>query len=184
MFLPVQPRSRKAKLILLSLDLMRTVVSFVAGIVLAVPAVASEETTCPNQYLGTAVYFVPKEHADADFGRLGHGFVTLVLQLVDENDIKPTFIAHSAAEFISRYRRLPSKLQQYGIWISIQKGDPYSPKEKAMLEELKLLCAKHRLPLFIHVGREDKDWQRFSCNSLKGSNHAMERTADRFASTF
>jgi hypothetical protein len=163
---------------------MRTGLSFVVGIVLSATAAASEHTIYPNEYLGTAVYFVPKERADIDFGRLGHGFVTLVLQLVDENDIKPTFIAHSAAQFISHYRRLPRKLQQYGIWLSLQAGDPYSAEEKAMLEELKALCAKHRLPLFIHVGREDGGWQRFSCNSPERSNHAMERTADRSASTF
>jgi hypothetical protein len=133
----------------------------------------------PNQELGTIVYFVPTQHADADMGAFGHGFVTFVLKKTDENDIKPTFVAHSAAEFVAAYERLPRELQQYGIWLTLQEGDPYSPPEKATLEELKALCSKHKLPLSIHTGRADKGWQRFSVTSPEGSNHAMERTANR-----
>ncbi len=153
---------------------MRTAFLLVLGFAFSANAASSAEVVYPNQELGTAVYFVPKEHADADYGKLGHGFVTVVLQLTDENDVKPTFIAHSAAEFVRRYQRLPRELQQYGIWLSLQTGDPYSSEEKAMLAELKALCAIHRLPLFIHVGREDRDWQRFSSSSSKRSNGAVE----------
>jgi hypothetical protein len=135
------------------------------------------EIQAPNQDLGTTVYFVPKQHADKDMAVHGHGFVAIVLQQTDENNIRPTFVAHSAAEFVTAYARLPRKLQQYGIWITLQEHDPYSPEEKAMLEELKTLCRKHAFPLFIHTGREDRGWLRFSGSAAKRSNQAMQPTA-------
>jgi hypothetical protein len=94
-----------------------------ASIVLARTTACSDdtETTTPVQELGTIVYFVPRQHADTDMGAHGHGFVAFVLQKTDENDIKPTFIAHSAAEFVAAYERLPRELQQYGIWLTLQR---------------------------------------------------------------
>ena len=165
---------------------MRIALLIVVTVALTRTSVHSAETEAqsPVQELGTIVYFVPTQHADADMGTHGHGFVAFVLQKTDENDIKPTFIAHSAAEFIAAYKRLPRDLQQYGIWLTLQEGDPYSPREKAMLEELKALCLKHKLPLSIHTGREDKGWQQFSGTPPKRSNQAMERTADRCAIQF
>ena len=118
-------------------------------------AYATDAETQPVQELGTIVYFVPLQHAERDYGG-GDGLVAFVLQQTDENDIRPTFIAHSAAEFVDSYQRLPRELQQYGIWLTLQKGDPYSPDEKAMLEELKALCSKRKFPLLIHVDDEGK----------------------------
>ncbi len=125
------------------------------------------------------MYFVPKQHPDADMDAYGHRFVTFVLQQTDENNIKPTFTADSAADFVARYRRLPLKLQLYGIWLTLQEHDSYSPEEKAMLQELKVLCSKYKLPLFIRTGREDRGWQRFSSKRPKRSNQAHQPTADR-----
>jgi hypothetical protein len=161
---------------------MRITLLVAASVVLArLTAYSGESEAHPNQELGTVVYFVPAQHADADMAAHAHGFVALLLQQTDENNIKPTFVAHSAAEFVSRYQRIPRELQQYGVWLTLQEGDPYTPDEKAMLEELKALCSKHKIPLSIHTGREDKGWQRFSCMPHERSNHAMERTADRSA---
>ena len=136
----------------------------------------------PVEELGTTVYFVPKQHAKADYG--DHGFVAFVLQQTDENNIKPTFTAHSAAEFVRRYRRLPGELQQYGIWLTLWQGDPYSPEEKAMLEELKALCSKHKLPLFIHIGPDDRKPRRFSSNPPGRSNQTLQPTPSRLVSSF
>jgi hypothetical protein len=136
------------------------------------------EVAEPNEQLGTVVYFVPKQHAEGNPFR-DPGFVAVVLQQTDEKDIKPTFVAHSASEFVTRYRRLSLELQQCGIWLRLQENDPYSPEEKRMLEELKTLCSKHKLPLFIHTGQEvvTDDWQRFSCRSPERSNQTMKLTA-------
>ena len=131
-----------------------------------------------NQELGTIVDFIPKSRVhESPFQQ--DGFVAIVLQQTDENDIKPTFVAHSATEFVSRYQRIPHELQQNGVWLTLLDGQPYSPEEKAMLSDLKRLCAKHRIPLFIHTGRKDRGRKRFSSGAPKTSNQAMERTADR-----
>lgn len=123
-------------------------------------------TTCwaqPNQYLGTSVKLVPKQQVSSSpFGE--YGFVAMVLQQADENNLKPTFVAHSATEFIRLYRRLPADLQENGIWLSLAENDPYSAQEKRMLENLKALCKKHRLWLFIRTGPgfDDQGWTRVS----------------------
>ena len=160
---------------------MRAAVFAIACVGLSVAALATEETASPNEYLGTTVFFVPKHGADRDYG--DHGFVAFVLQTTDENNIKPTFVAHSASEFVVGYQRIPRELQRYGIWLMLQKGDPYSPEEKAMLEQLKTLCAKHKFPLSIRTGWDDV-WQSFSGTPHQRSNQAMERTADRCALHF
>ncbi len=134
---------------------MRAVLFVAACFILAWTTAYSDDTEAqsPVLELGTIVYFVPMQHANADMGAHGHGFVAFVLQQTDENDIKPTFTAHSAAEFVAAYERLPRKLQQYGIWLTLQKGDIYSSDEKATLEALKALCSKHKLPLSVQTGR-------------------------------
>src|SRR5947209_13655227 len=132
---------------------MRATLLVAASIVLArLTAYSIEPEAYPNQELGTIVYFVPAQHADADMGAHGRGFVAFVLQKTDENDIKPTFIAHSAAEFVAAYERLPRELQQYGIWLTLQEGDPYSSREKATLEELKILLLEAQAS-FVHSHR-------------------------------
>jgi hypothetical protein len=153
---------------------MRAALLILIGLALSLDTGYSRNTEVqpPVQELGTAVYFVPKQHADPDMRNHGHGFVTFVLQRTDENNLKPSFIAHSATAFISRYRRLPRELQQYGIWLTLQENNPYSPEEKAMLEELKSLCRRRKWPLLIHTGREDRGWQRFSSNFPKRSSQA------------
>ena len=142
---------------------------------------AEVEARSPVMELGTVVHFVPSQHADASMRGYGHGFVAFVVQQADENVIKPTFVAHSAAEFVAAYRRVPRALQQRGIWLTLQDGDPYSSPEKAMFEELKVLCAKHKFILFIRTGW-DSLWDRFSGAPSQRSNHAMERTAGSFGS--
>ena len=131
---------------------------------------AAGEARSPVMELGTVVHFVPSQNADASMGSYGHGFVAFVMQQSDENDIKPTFVAHSAAEFIAAYQRVPRGLQQYGIWLTLQEGDPYSSREKAMFEELKALCAKHKFPLFIRTGWDPGLWERFSGAPSQRSN--------------
>jgi hypothetical protein len=128
----------------------------------------------PNEELGTMVNMVPKQQASrSPSGE--HGFLATVLQQADENNLKPTFVAHSATEFIRLYRRLPVELQENGIWLSLSENDPYSAQEKTMLENLKTLCKKHRLWLFIRTGPgfDDQGWTRVSptdptCRQLSG----------------
>jgi hypothetical protein len=111
--------------------------------------------------LGTMVEMVPKTQARANaFGE--YGFVAIVFQLTEEHNIKPTFVAHSATEFVRRYRRLPAEIQRYPIGLTLAENDPYSPREKAMVEQLKALCKKHSLPLFIQIGHDDRDWEQVS----------------------
>jgi hypothetical protein len=124
----------------------------------------------PAQELGTIVEMVPKQQASMNvFGE--YGFLAIVLQRTEENNIKPTFVAHSAMEFVRHYRRLPAELQEYGIWLSLTENDPYSAQEKAMLEHLKVLCKKHSLPLFIRVGHDERDWKQFSSSPPERDIH-------------
>ena len=66
-------------------------------------------------------------------GAHGHGLFAFVPQRSDENDIKPTFIAHSAAESVSAYERLPRELQQYGIWLTLKRNDLDFPRSQVAL---------------------------------------------------
>ena len=148
-----------------------------ALLVILVGAVMIGVCVAQNQELGTVVEFVPKSHsADSAFG---YGLVAVVLQHADIDYLKPTFIARSADEFIRQYAQLPKGIQNCGIWITLAEDDAYSPEEKAMLEALKGLCRKHQFPLLIHVGKEDKGWQRFSSNRTNRFNQAMRPTASK-----
>ena len=129
---------------------------FIAFVVL----VAACKVTAAAEELGTIVDFVPRSRiADSSFG---HGFVTLVLQWTDEEHIKPTFIAHSADEFVRQYRQVPAAIQEHGIWLTLAEGDVYSPQEKDAARNLEDLCRMHGLSLFVRTGASSKGWRQAS----------------------
>jgi hypothetical protein len=120
----------------------------------------------PVEELGTMVFFVPQTQASASASD-EYGLVATVLQRTDADNIKTTFVAHSAREFVRRFRKLPEEQQERGIWVYLEENDPYSAQEKTVLEELKALCKKHHLWLFVRVGFSGAGWEKISGVSPK-----------------
>ena len=131
----------------------------IARLGIAVLGLAGTVAFAALSELGTFVEFVPERERDSQFGS---GLVAFVLQQTDPENIRPTFITHSADEFIRRFEQLPPSIREHGIWITLAEKDPYSADEKAVLRALQERCKQRDIPLFIRTGRPTEAWQQVS----------------------
>jgi hypothetical protein len=80
---------------------------------------------------------------------------------------KPT--AQSAEALVAFLRRQPAVMQQNGIWLVVTNPDAYSTQEKGIVEELKQVCRKQKIPLFICRGAAlPNGWQRLVTTVRQG----------------
>jgi hypothetical protein len=131
----------------------------IARLSVAVLALAGTIAFAAVSELGTFVEFVPESERNSQFGS---GLVAYVLQQTDPENIRPTFITHSADEFIRRFEQLPPSIREHGIWITLAEKDPYSAHEKAVLRALQDRCKQHDIPMFVRTGMRTKAWQQLS----------------------
>jgi hypothetical protein len=132
----------------------------IARLIFALIALATGIASAAVSELGTFVEFVPQTQRDSN--QFGYGLVAFVLQQTDPDDIRPTFITHSADEFIRRFQQLPASIREHGIWITLAEKDPYSADEKTVLRTLEAGCKQHAIPMFIRTGMRTESWQQVS----------------------
>ena len=79
---------------------------------------------------------------------------------------KPSANAIQTAEELKTYfRSLDKVVQDNGIWIVTTHPDAYSDEEKKLLDDVRTLCLKESIPLFICRGSKLKQpdgWRRIS----------------------
>ena len=119
----------------------------------------------PRREAGLFVHLIPRQLAEAQASpSLGAGFVVSVPGESRAAATRPA--AGSVAELIRFLRGQPGSVQQNGIWLVLAYSKAYSPEEKARVVELKRVCRRERIPLFIARDQElPKGWQRFSRRS-------------------
>ena len=69
----------------------------------------------------------------------------------------------TTAELLSYVRKQNTAVQENGVWIVTTNPDAYSDAEKALLEEVKSMCRREKIPLFVCRGSEiaANGWVRF-----------------------
>jgi hypothetical protein len=58
-------------------------------------------------------------------------------------------VLQTPKEFLSFVRKQETNVQENGVWIIVSHPDAYSEPEKALLEDIKVLCQKEKIPLFV-----------------------------------
>jgi hypothetical protein len=73
---------------------------------------------------------------------------------------QPVF--QSAADLLSYFRKQDAAVQENGIWIVVTHPDAYSETEKALVEDVKSMCRREKIPLFIcRAMNLPNGWVRF-----------------------
>jgi len=68
----------------------------------------------------------------------------------------------TVAQVLSFVRRQDASVQENGLWIVTTHPDAYSAGEKELLEGVKSMCRRERIPLFIcRASQLPNGWSRF-----------------------
>jgi hypothetical protein len=107
---------------------------------------------------GVSVHMLPKRVAD--IGGMAWGFtVDYSPRLKAES--QPVVI-QTVADLLAYIRKQDVGVQVNGLWIVVTNPDAYSEEEKTLLENVKFMCRRERIPLFICRGSElPNGWKRF-----------------------
>jgi len=107
---------------------------------------------------GISVHMLPKRVAE--IGGIPWGFK------IDSSPrlkaVSPRPVLQTVDELLSFIRKQNTGVQQNGLWIVITNPDAYSEAEESLLENVKSMCRKERIPLFICRASElPNGWMRF-----------------------
>jgi hypothetical protein len=107
---------------------------------------------------GISAHMLPKRVAD--IGERPWGFaVDYSRRLKPESH---SVALQSVAEVLSFVRKQDAGVQENGLWIVTTSPDAYSEDEKKLLEEVKSMCPREKIPLFICRASQLPDgWSRF-----------------------
>ena len=112
----------------------------------------------PERSKGISLHMLPKQVAE--LGNKKWGFVVTYADYLKPEQAQP--VLQSSAELLAFVRKQDRIVQDNGVWIVTTHPDAYSEAEKLLLEDIKNLCRKERIPLFIVRGSKlPNGWQRY-----------------------
>jgi hypothetical protein len=118
----------------------------------------STGVSSPERSKGISMHMLPKRVADLGGGKWGLA-VTYAKYLKIETEL-PTL--QTTKEFLSFVRKQDESVQQNGVWIVITDPDAYSAAETALLADIKVVCQKESIPLFVCRGVDlPNGWKRY-----------------------
>ena len=127
---------------------------------LAAAGLAQQAATAitPDRAKGISMQMLPKRVAD--LGPMQWGLV--VSHAGDWKPQKKPIVFQTAQQFLDFVRAQSEEVQANGAWIVVTNPAAYSDQEKQFLEEIKALCRKEKIPLFICRGAElPNGWERY-----------------------
>jgi hypothetical protein len=128
------------------------------AVLIAVLPTTSDAADSPDRAKGISMHMLPKRVADISGDPWG--LTVSYAKYLAPEPAQP--VVQSAAEFLTYVRKQSSTVQSNGVWIVTTDPDSYSHTEKALLEEIKSLCRKEGIPLFIARGSElPGGWRRY-----------------------
>ncbi len=129
-----------------------------ACVVTLLSSLMSAQENSPSRAKGVSMHMLPK--GAADLGPMQWGLV--VSHAGDWKPGQKQVVFQTTAEFLDFYRAQNSDVQANGAWIVVTHPDAYSDEEKNFLEQVKALCRKEKIPLFICRGAElPNGWKRY-----------------------
>lgn len=134
---------------------MRRVISALVLLILLpsmlLPAAAQE------RWKGISMHMLPKRVAD-----LGGDPWGFRVSLIGTKRVASPPVIQTAADLLAFYREQEPSVQENGIWIVVTHPDAYSQSEKDVLESVKEMSRKERVPLFICRASQLPDgWVRY-----------------------
>jgi hypothetical protein len=107
---------------------------------------------------GISTHMLPKRVAD--IGGNPWGFTVDYSQRLKPESHPVTL--QGVAEVLSFVRKQDAGVQENGLWIVTTHPDAYSEDEKRLLEEVKSMCRREKIPLFIcRASQLPNGWMRF-----------------------
>jgi hypothetical protein len=112
----------------------------------------------PERARGISLHMLPKRVADIGGQRWGFSVdYADYLKLESQQAVLQT-----PKEFLAFVRKQDIHVQQNGVWIVTSHPDAYSDSEKALLEDIKSLCQREKIPLFVCRASElPNGWKRY-----------------------
>ncbi len=112
----------------------------------------------PNRAKGISMHMLPKGVADLGLDQWG----LVVSHAGDWKPDKKQIVFQTTQEFLDFVRAQSEEVQANGAWIVVTHPDAYSDAEKQLLEEIKAVCRKEKVPLFICRAAElPNGWKRY-----------------------
>lgn len=114
--------------------------------------------TAPDRAKGISIHMLPKRVAD--LGGSKWGFEVDDRSYLKTESEQP--VLQTPQEFLSFVRKQDTSVQENGVWIVVTNPDAYSSSEKSLLEDIKALCRKEKIPLFISRAMDlPNGWKRY-----------------------
>jgi hypothetical protein len=112
----------------------------------------------PERSKGISMHMLPKKVAVLNGQKWG--LTVSYAEFLKAEDAQP--VLQSAEQFLAFVRKQDQGVQDNGIWIVTTHPDAYSEPEKQVLIDIKVVCRKIKIPLFIVRGSQLPDgWQRY-----------------------
>jgi hypothetical protein len=107
---------------------------------------------------GISIHMLPRRVADLADRKWG--LVVDYAEYLKPEPAQP--VLQSQSELLAFIRKQDSSVQANGVWIVTTHPDAYSEQEKRLLEDIKAVCRKERIPLFItRASQLPAGWQRY-----------------------
>jgi hypothetical protein len=112
----------------------------------------------PDRAKGISMQMLPKRVAE--LGPMQWGLV--VSHAGDWKPQKKQIVFQTTQQFLHFVRAQSEDVQANGAWIVVTNPAAYSDAEKQFLEDIKAVCRKEKIPLFICRGAElPNGWKRY-----------------------
>ena len=129
-----------------------------AALCFGVLANASESSSAPERSKGISIHMLPKQVAD--LGTKRWGLVVTYAEYLKPEQEQP--VLQSQSELLAYVRKQDKSVQANGVWIVTTHPDAYSEPEQKLLKEIKILCRREAIPLFIVRGSQlPNGWRRY-----------------------
>jgi hypothetical protein len=112
----------------------------------------------PERAKGISMHQLPKRVADLGGNKWGLS-VDYAAHLKPESE-QP--VLQSTQEFLAFVRKQDKSVQENGVWIVTTHPDAYSEMETKLLEDIKSVSKKEKIPLFVCRASElPNGWKRY-----------------------
>jgi len=112
----------------------------------------------PERSNGISAHMLPKRVSE--LGTKKWGFVISYAEYLKPEQEQP--VLQSPSDLLVFVRKQDKSVQENGVWIVTTHPDAYSEPEKKLLEDIKILCRREAIPLFIVRGSQlPNGWQRY-----------------------
>jgi hypothetical protein len=113
----------------------------------------------PERSKGISMHMLPMRVANLDT-KLKWGFMVSHTEYLKPETGKQ--ILQTTNEFLTYVRKQDEKVQENGVWIVITNPAAYSKEELTLLEDIKALCRKEKIALFVARGSQlPNGWVRY-----------------------